>query len=96
MGSGIASQLAEDVRLKSIRLDIALSYHLLNNHYPPLPRALIPVCKAVIKRANNGNNLNSEVKLPKGITYKGRKSAPLYECIKEWHLDCFINDDQEF
>ena len=92
MGSITAYDLSESVMLDELRLENALMYHLTGNHYPSLPISLIPVCKRVITHYNNGE-YNKQVRLPKGITYKGKTLAPVMVCIDNWHLQWFLDEN---
>jgi len=94
MGSQTASEWSEQVAIGRLKLENALSYHLTGNHFPPLPTSLIPCC---IKAINNGNNglWDKGIKLPVGITWKGKKTAPTRDCIQAWHLSFFLDSDDE-
>lgn len=89
MGSTTARDIAQSVALESLRLDVALEYHLTCNHYPPLPRSLIPVARLVIDNYNAG--IMDDITLPDGITFKGKTTAPISECIDAWHLGFFLD-----
>lgn len=91
MGSTFAQELASEAR-NSLKLQVALEYHLTGNHFPPLPTSLIPCCIKAIENANNGL-WDKKVKLPAPITWKGLKYAPTRECIKAWHLDWFLEQE---
>lgn len=74
----------------SWRGDMGLLWHLQSNHYPPLPASLLPVAKRAIHWARRGK-WNSLVMLPKGTLYKGTNKAPVFACIRAWHLDAWVN-----
>lgn len=94
MGANTARDMAEQVALSNVRLDVALEYHLTGNHYPPLPRSLVPTCKAAIQNALN-DDWDALVELPEGISWRGEKFAPTSECVREWHLSLFLDNDEE-
>jgi hypothetical protein len=37
--------------IEHVDLDTTLSWHLSSNHYPPVDRRWVPICKAVIEEA---------------------------------------------
>jgi hypothetical protein len=71
--------------------DLALGWHLQSNHYPPIPAEAIPVAKAAIEAAANGD-WEAEIELPENIEHKryGRK-VPACEVIEEMHLETFVD-----
>src|SRR5512139_2014735 len=94
MGSTFARDMAESVKLDDVKLDVALEYNLRCNHYPPLPLSLIPACKQAIENANMGE-WEERVQLPDGISWRGQTSAPTSECVCGWHLEWFLQSDDE-
>jgi hypothetical protein len=66
-----------------VRLDIALSAHLQSNHYPPISEAFIPVAKAAIKHAENGD-WDVELEYPNGLV------RTVAHTVEGLHLDAFI------
>jgi hypothetical protein len=91
----MGTQFAVDLK-ELVKLDVALEVHLRNNHYPPLPLSLIPVCKQIIKNINNGES-DKMVKLPEGITThrKYGKTIPSYIGAESWHLYPFCEQENE-
>lgn len=94
MGSNTARDMADSVALDEVKLDVALEYHLRGNHYPPLPLSLVPCCKEAINNAN-ADEWDKHVQLPDGISWRGQTSAPTSECIKAWHLQWFLESEDE-
>lgn len=86
MGNRTSEELATITNL-----EIALTLHFRNNHYPPLPLSLIPVAVKIIK-----GEVSDEVELPTGITWKERPYAPVSECIDAWHLEHFIISHEDY
>lgn len=75
-------------------LDAGLRWHLESNHYPPLPLALLPVCKRAIALANHGKG-NNRVKLPEGTTHrKYGKEVPAFVIIEELHLSPWVSEEE--
>jgi hypothetical protein len=75
--------------------DIALAWHLQSNHYPPLPAELVPVARRVIDKANRGD-WDKRVRLPEGVSYRGSRLAPVAACVEAWHLDAFLEEDDDW
>lgn len=90
MGARTAKDLAEQVN-EGENLEAALTYHFRVNHYPPLPLSIIPVAISIITGAVD---VDDEVLLPEGVTFRGSTSAPVYECIKAWHLSEFLESEE--
>jgi hypothetical protein len=49
--------------------------------------------KRAISAVNKGNQ-DSKIKLPHGILYKGKKSAPASAIVEAHHLHSWLNPDQ--
>lgn len=89
MGNQKALEMAEAVR-DGLSLDAALHYHLSANHFPPVPDAMIPVCKAAIE-AFQHDEPEQEIPLPEGISHRRTGSVAIAsEVIESLHLDAFI------
>jgi len=73
----------------------ALVYHLTCNHYPPLPSSMVEACQRAIRNANAGD-WDKNVRLPAGISYKGKTLAPTREIISAHHLDAFLDREDEY
>jgi hypothetical protein len=82
--------LAEQVD-NGLNLNLALRFHLQNNHYPPVPISFLPLCEEVILGVSDETlSLDDYVSLPDGLTWRGMTSAPVREVISWLHLDHFI------
>lgn len=81
---------AEDMVEQGIDRRLALRWHLTSNHFPPLPIELLPVAERVIDKAEAGK-YHARVRLPEGITWRGKKLAPVWAAAEAWHLDAFIH-----
>jgi hypothetical protein len=87
----IMGKMAIESMLEMMDVDGALRWHLQFNHYPPLPGCVFSLAKQAIKLAENGK-WESRINLTKsGISWHGQHSVPVSECIEEWHLENFIN-----
>lgn len=73
-------------------VDRALLWHLQSNHYPPVPKSMIPVCKEAIDAANRGL-WDDEIDLPDGVLYRGDSYAPVKAIIEQHHLGSFLSGD---
>ncbi len=80
-------QATEAARLMD--LDTALRWHLSYNHYPPIPECMVGPCKRAIENAKQGH-WNKQVRMPKGVSYRGRSFAPTNAIVEQHHLDAFI------
>lgn len=65
MGSLSARAFADEVEAGTVELDVALSWHLGSNHYPPVPAAFIATCRAAIE-AGQDEDWDTDIPLPKG------------------------------
>lgn len=85
MGSLQAQEMA---RLAD--LDTALRWHLHSNHYPPLPLAFLPTCKAAIE-AMEEEEAERLIDLPDGISWRdGRTAVEAWRIVESLHLGAFI------
>ena len=94
MGSTFATDLAESAVTK-IQLENAVMTHLLYNHYPPVPSSMVGPCVRAIKYANKGE-WDKKVRMPEGITYKGKKLAPIDAVIESHHLEFFLDEEEDW
>lgn len=85
-------QASEMARLTD--LDTALRWHLQHNHYPPVPLSMLPACKAAIV-AYEDEDYQQAIELPKGVSWKGKPSAPASAIVTDHHLDAFISREDE-
>jgi hypothetical protein len=90
MGSITAIDLAESVELS---LEDQIGIHLTSNHYPPVPKSMVPVCIDAIDKANDGD-WEAMVKLPEGVSWKGQLEAPAYSIIEAHHLEFWIIESE--
>lgn len=78
--------------LNHASLDQALAWHFASNCYPPIPHILIPAAKRAIAKANRGD-FNANIRLPAGVSWRGKSLAPVSACIEGWYLGVFISND---
>ena len=68
----------------------AMFYHLVFNHYPPYPKAMIDPCIEAVKAALDGNP-DKDINLPEGyITQEGKTTMTASEIIEVHNLAGFI------
>jgi hypothetical protein len=89
MGNAFASELAtEDFGLT---LEQAIGIHLTSNHYPPVPLSMVEPCLNAIDLANEGD-WEAPVKLPEGVYYRDKESAPVWAIVDQHHLHNWIEE----
>ena len=76
MGHVTAMGIAET----ELTLEQQLDWHLRGNHFPPVPSSMITPCVEAID-AYWEDDLEKEISLPEGVTYRGSKTAPAREII---------------
>ena len=88
-------EMAGAVNAGQIRIEEALMYHLRGNHYPPVPASMIEPCKQAIEFVNCGM-WDEMIELPDGITWRDQTSAPANEIVDAHHLECFLDEDEDY
>ena len=89
MGRLQAMEFANLVEEGQTSLDMALEWHLTANHYPPVPVAMVAVCKEAIRLSELGE-YDEMVELPEGISWKDQTVAPVRNIVEAHHLEDFI------
>jgi hypothetical protein len=90
MGHVTAMGIAET----ELTLEQQLDWHLRGNHFPPVPSSMITPCVEAID-CYWADELDKEIDLPEGVTYRGKKTAPAREIIINHHLDAWCVDAEE-
>ena len=93
MGSNFATELATGV-LGPISIEDQIAMHLRNNHYPPVPLSMVKPCIEAID-AYWEDDLNHEIALPEGGSWRGQSTAPAWAIIEGHHLDAWVSDYDE-
>ena len=91
MGRNFAEDLA---LMPDLSMESAIGMHLRANHYPPVPLSMVSVCIEAID-AYWEEDLNREVELPEGISWRGKDSAPAYAIIESHHLESWCMETEE-
>jgi len=73
-------------------LGLQLEIHLTNNHYPPVPLDMVPVCVEAIRAINDGDPYEW-LDLPKGVSYQGNHLIEAISVAESFHLDGWLEED---
>lgn len=92
MGSMHAEEYAS---MKGKQKDLGLLAHLQSNLYPPVPSSMLGPSKRAISAVNRGKH-DSNIRLPEGITWRGKKSAPAHAIVEGHRLHAWIKDTGEY
>lgn len=90
MGHITAMGIAET----DLTIEQQIEWHLKGNHYPPVPSSMVTPCVEAID-AYWEDDLEKEIDLPEGVTYRGMTTAPAREIIINHHLDAWCIDSEE-
>lgn len=85
---------AQDIASTDISLEQQIAWHLQGNHYPPVPTSMVQPCIEAID-AYFEDNLEAEIALPDGVSYKGRNTAPARDIIIQHHLHAWCNNEED-
>jgi hypothetical protein len=85
MGRQLAEELSSDEF--GLGLSESIRIHLVGNHYPPVPVSMVPVCIRAIQSYNENMDGNELIEMPKGISWRGKTSAPAWAIIEGHHLE---------
>ena len=85
MGSIYAEGLTEI----GLSLEEQILVHLTSNHYPPVPKIMVPVCIEAIDKANEGD-WYSMIPMPENVKYQGEDHAPVNAIVEQHHLEFWI------
>jgi hypothetical protein len=89
-----ALQAREFAANTEITLEQAIGWHLQGNHYPPVPLSMVTPCVEAID-AFWADELDREIDLPEGVSYRGLPTAPAREIIINHHLDAWCVEYDE-
>lgn len=70
-----------------------LKWHLLSNHYPPVPLSMLGPCITAINLAIDGE-WNAIVRLPADMTYRGEHVATVLVIVEAFHLMPFVENGE--
>jgi hypothetical protein len=92
MGNMQALSYAEGVEEGSVALETALTAHFRSTHFPPLPYELVPIAADIVR---GEIDIDGDVELPEGISYRGSSTAPVWSCVEAWHLGAFLEREDD-
>jgi hypothetical protein len=78
-----------------IDMETAIAMHLRGNHYPPVPLSMVEPCLDAIN-AYWMDELDKQIELPEGISWRGNNSAPAYAIIESHHLEPWCEEQEEY
>lgn len=94
MGRLQAEEFRQAVHVGEISEHAALSWHLRNNHYPPLPHEMVEVAEDALRIVRILNDeprqWEREIRLPDGMKFKNKNTMTVMEVFDEFHLDSFV------
>jgi hypothetical protein len=91
MGHNLATELADGTL--GLDMESAIAMHLRVNHYPPVPTSMVPTCMDAID-AYWEEDLNRNIDLPAGVSWRGENYAPAYAIIESHHLEQWCTEDE--
>jgi len=89
MGSVYAEGLTEI----GLSLEDQIMVHLTSNHYPPVPKIMVPICIEAIDKANEGA-WDEVIALPENVLWKGEPEAPVSAIVEQHHLEFWIIESE--
>jgi hypothetical protein len=90
MGSVTALGIQDSV----LDLETQLAYHLQGNHYPPVPLSMVQPCIEAIDAYYEDNKSEKLIKMPEGVSYKGKTHAPAWAIIEQHHLQFWLPEEE--
>ena len=91
MGYNTAIDFAGNIDLS---LEQAIGYHLQGNHHPPVPLSMVQPCIEAID-AYYEDDVEKQIAMPEGVSYKGMKTAPAWAIIDQHHLHAWLPEEFE-
>lgn len=81
---------AQEMAGMGLDIDVALSWHLQSNHYPPVPTKMNAIAKRAIELAVK-DEWGVEIELPEGVTFRnGSTMVRPHQVIESFHLEDFV------
>ena len=85
----MGSNLAYDLANSDMDLSTSIGYHLSANHYPPVPNSMVLPCIEALE-AYWEDETDREIKMPEGVSYKGKDTAPAWAIVEQHHLEAWL------
>ena len=80
---------AVDLSESPLAVRTQLKYHLTGNHYPPVTASMVDACLDAID-AYHDEDFDRLIKLPEGVSWRGKDSAPANAIAESHHLDPWL------
>jgi hypothetical protein len=93
MGLNLATELADGTL--GLDMESAIAMHLRVNHYPPVPTSMVQPCMDAID-AYWEEDLQRDIELPEGVSWRGENYAPAYAIIESHHLEQWCTEDEYY
>ena len=100
----MGSMTAMEISSSDLTVEQQLEWHLQGNHYPPIPKEMVPACIEAIE-AYWEDDLDKHIDLPivgvdrNGepfqVLWRGESWAPAREIIINHHLDAWCSEDDD-
>ena len=89
MGSMAATDMAQQVAEGNVSLRGALEWHLMANHFPPVPMPMVDVCQRIIETQGTWA-YDDTISVPEDVRWRGLATAPIQSIIEGFHLEEFL------
>ena len=84
---------AMDLAGQEISLEQQLAIHFSSNCYPPIPQQMIPMAVEAIG-AYWDEELDKEIELPEGMSFRGRDTVSARNVIESYRLDAWCMETE--
>lgn len=91
----MGNNLSHDLATMDLSLEQSVTYQLRNNHYPPVPYSMVPICIEAINAYNEGD-YSKHIDLPEGVSWRGNIYAPANAIIEQHHLENWIEYGEDY
>jgi len=90
----VGSLQAKEMREQASH-EVALTWHLQHNHYPPIPLMMIPIAQQAIEAANE-HEWDREIEMPDEVEHKVHgNNVPACVLIDYMNLQDFLDSEEE-
>jgi hypothetical protein len=86
---------AEGIAETEITLEQQIEWHLVGNHFPPVPKSMVKPCIEAIDACNE-EDWDREITMPEGVLYRGLTNAPASAIVEAHHLDTWITNEGDY
>ena len=92
MGHNFALELSA---MSEMEIDSQIFAHLRYNFYPPITSSMVIPCVEAIE-AYNEEDINREIEMPLGVSYRGKDTAPAWAIVEQHRLDPWLSQDDDY